>query len=132
MSMTATIAQWVVRITGVLLLILGLLLWTRDVPSSLVPVHILLGVLMILALWLLAATAWQQGVPAGMASGVAILGLITLVFGLNQARLLPGDLHWIVQVVHLLLGMAAVGSGEMLGGRLRRQRLATAEVPGGA
>ena len=132
MSMTATIAQWVVRITGVLLLILGLLLWTRDVPASLVPVHILLGVLMVLALWLLAATASQQGVPAGMAIGVAILGLITLVFGLTQARLLQNELHWTVQVVHLLLGMAAVGSGEMLGGRLRRQRLATAEAPGGA
>jgi hypothetical protein len=132
MSMTATIAQWVVRITGVLLLILGLLLWTRDVPASLVPVHILLGVLMVLALWLLAATAWQQGVPLGMCVGVAILGLITLVFGLTQTSLLQNELHWIVQLVHLLLGMAAVGSGEMLGGRLRRQQLATAEVPGGA
>jgi O-antigen ligase len=126
MSMTATIAQWVVRITGVLLLILGLLLWTRDVPSSLVPVHILLGVLMVLALWLLAATASQQGVPAGMAIGVALLGLVTLVFGLTQARLLQNEFHWVVQVVHLVLGMAAVGSGEMIGGRLRRMKLATA------
>jgi hypothetical protein len=128
MSMTATISQWVVRITGVLLLIIGLLLLAGDAPRSWVPVHILLGVVMVLALWLLAATASQQGVPVGMCIGVAVLGLITLVFGLTQSGLLP-NAHWIVVVVHLLLGMAAVGSGEMLGGRLRRQRLATAEAP---
>ena len=122
MSMTATIAQWVVRITGVLLLILGLLLWTRDVPASLVPVHILLGVLMVLALWLLAATAWQQGVPLGMCVGVAILGLITLVFGLTQTSLLQNELHWIVQLVHLLLGMAAVGKPEENGYAARLMR----------
>ena len=43
MSMTVTISQWLVRITGVLLLILGLLFWTGD-ALNLVPVHMLLGV----------------------------------------------------------------------------------------
>jgi hypothetical protein len=127
MSMTATVAQWIVRITGVLQLILGLLLWTGDVPASLIPVHILIGVILILALWLLAATASTQGVPIGMAVGVAILGLITLIIGGTQRDLLPDPgTHWIIQVIHLFLGMAAVGSGEMLGGRLRRVRLAAA------
>src|ERR1051326_6280608 len=122
MSMTATIAHWIVRITGVILLILGLLLWTGDVPLTLIPIHILLGVIMVLALWLLAATASQQG----MALGIAVLGLITLVFGLMQHGLVPGGAHWVIQAIHLILGMAAVGSGEMIGGRLRRLRLATA------
>jgi len=126
MSMTTTIAQWLVRITGVVLLILGLLLWTGDVPLTLIPIHILLGVIMVLALWLLAATASQQGVPIGMAIGVAVLGLITLVFGLMQRNMLPGGAHWVIQAIHLILGMATVGSGEMIGGRLRRMRLATA------
>ncbi|MBV9897639.1 MAG: hypothetical protein JO020_26055 [Chloroflexi bacterium] len=118
--MTVTVAQWLVRITGVLLLILGLLLWTGDVPLSLIPVHILLGVVLVLSLWLLAATASTQGVPMGMAVGVAILGLITLAFGLMQRDFLPGGAHWIIQGIHLLLGMLTVGSGEMIGGRLRR------------
>jgi hypothetical protein len=126
MTMTATVAQWLVRITGVLLLILGLLLWTGDIPLSLIPVHILLGVVLVLALWLLAATATAQGVPIGMAVGIAILGLITLVFGMYQRSLVPGGAHWIIQGIHLILGMLTVASGEMLGGRLRRLRLATA------
>jgi hypothetical protein len=126
MSMTVTISQWTVRITGVLLLILGLLLWTGDVPLGLIPLHILLGVVMVLALLLLAATASAQGVPIGMAVGVAVLGLITLAFGLTQRSLLPGGTHWIIQAIHLLLGMVTVGSGEMIGGRLRRLKLAPA------
>jgi hypothetical protein len=43
---------------------------------------------------------------------------------MTQAGLLPGSSHWVIQVVHLLIGMAAVGSGEAIGGRLRRSRLA--------
>jgi hypothetical protein len=126
MSMTASISQWVVRITGVLLLILGLLIWTGDVPPSVIPVHILLGVLMVLALWLLAATASQQGVPMGLVTGVALLGLITLIVGFTQRILMPGSFHWVIQVLHLVLGMAAVAGGEMIGGTLRRLRTAPA------
>jgi len=125
MTMTATISHWVVRIAGVLALILGLLFWTGDV-RALTPVHILLGVLTVLGLWLLAATASQQGVPLSLTAGAAIIGLITLVLGLTQTSLLPGGAHWVIQAIHLVVGMAAVATGEMIGGRLRRMRLATA------
>jgi hypothetical protein len=121
--MTLLAAQWVVRVSGVLLLLLGLLFWTGD-ALGLIPVHTLLGVLLVLALWLLSATAWQLGVPPGMAAGAAILGLIVLGLGLTQTSLLPGSLHWIIQVLHLLLGMAAIGISEAIGGRVRRQKLA--------
>ena len=126
MRMTLTVAQMVVRVTGVLLLILGLLVWVGDAPRSLVPVHMLLGLIMVLALWLLAAVAVQAGLPVGMAAGAAATGLLALVLGVTQTSLLPGSTHWVIQALHLLLGMAAVGTGEMIGGRLRRERLATA------
>jgi hypothetical protein len=125
MTMTATISHWVVRIVGVIELILGLLFWTGDV-RSLIPVHMLLGTLVVLALWLLAATASQMGVPAGMAIGAAIVGLLLAIVGFTQTSLVPGGAHWIIQAIHLILGMAAIASGEMIGGRLRRARLATA------
>lgn len=125
MTMTATISHWVVRIAGVLALILGLLFWTGDV-LGLIPIHMLLGVLTVLGLWLLAATASQQGVPPGLTLGAAVIGLITLILGLTQANLLPGSAHWVTQAIHLVLGMAAIASGEMIGGRLRRMRLAVA------
>jgi hypothetical protein len=62
----------------------------------------------------------------GLAASVAVMGLIVLVLGMSQNSLVPGGAHWIIQVLHLLLGMAAVGMAEALGGRLRRIRLANA------
>ena len=69
-----------------------------------------------------AYTAIVRGV--GETAGVALVGLIALLLGITQDSLLPGGAHWVIQVLHLLLGVAAVGSGEMIGGRLRRMRLA--------
>src|SRR5919199_6739434 len=124
MQTTLTIARMLVRITGVLLLILGLLFWGGD-ALGLIPLHMLVGLVLVLSLWLLAAVASQAGVPIGMAAGVALIGLITLILGLIQDSLVPGGAHWVIQVLHLLLGLAAIGSGEMIGGRLRRRRLTT-------
>lgn len=39
--------------------------------------------------------------------------------GLNQAQFLTGSLHWIVQVVHLLLGLGAIGQAENLAARTK-------------
>lgn len=121
MQITLTIARMLVRITGVLALILGLLFWGGS-ALSLIPVHMLLGLLLVLSLWLLAVLAVQAGVPIGMAAGAALVGLLALLLGVTQDSLLPGGAHWVIQVLHLLLGMAAVASGEIIGGRLRRMR----------
>jgi hypothetical protein len=123
MTMTVTIAHWIVRITGVLQLLLGLLFWTGD-ALGLIPVHMLLGTLLVLALWLLAVSASQLGIPVGMAAGAGVLGLLVLIVGFGQTSMLPGSAHWVIQVIHLLLGLAAIASAEMIGGRLRRERLA--------
>jgi hypothetical protein len=126
MSMTVTITQWIVRITGLLLLILGLLIWAEHM-TNLIGIHTLIGIVMVLSLWLLAATAATQGVPMGMAIGVGALGLLTLLLGFTQRDLLPDPgTHWVIQALHLIVGMLAVASAEMIGGRLRRMHLATA------
>ena len=88
--MTVTISQWLVRITGVLQLILGLLFWIGD-ALSLVPLHMLLGTLFVLGLWLLAVTAWQLGVPPGLTIGAGLLGLDALAASAAaKARLRAG------------------------------------------
>jgi hypothetical protein len=125
MQAILTISQMLVRITGVLLLILGLLIWTEG-ASYLIPIHTLLGLVLVLSLWVLAAVSTRAGVPVGLAAGVAVTALVMLVVGMAQTRLLPGSFHWVIQIIHLLIGMAAVGSGEVIGGRLRRLRLAAA------
>jgi hypothetical protein len=42
------------------------------------------------------------------------------VVGLGQTGWLPGDQHWVIQVLHLVVGLAAISVAEMAGGRLRR------------
>lgn len=125
MQVVSTGAQWVVRVCGVVLLILGLLIWAENM-RNLIQIHTWLGLLMVLGLWVLAVAGARLGAPIGLAAGLAVMGLLVVALGMAQASLMPGGTHWIIQIVHLLLGMAAVGMAEALGGRLRRLSLVTA------
>jgi hypothetical protein len=49
------------------------------------------------------------------------LSLISLVWavllpviGIAQLRVMPGANHWIIRVIHLILGLGAIGLGEAL------------------
>lgn len=127
MQVTFTVSQMLVRITGVLLLILGLLIWAEN-ANGLIGIHMLLGLIFVLALLVFAFAARQAGASLGMAIGLAVLGVLVLWLGVSQQGLLngPADPHWIVRVVHLLIGVAAVGMAEAVGGGLRRAQLARA------
>ncbi len=53
--------------------------------------------------------------------GVLIeLALGILFWTVFQTRWLIGSNHWVIQVIHLLLGLSAIGLAEMIGGRYRR------------
>ena len=117
MTTTTAVARWLVRILGIILIILGVLFWTGH-ALQLVPLHMLLGLLFVLALWLLAGVAFRAGGLGGFASAVVVWGIIVLVFGMGQRTLMPGGAHWVIQVLHLLIGLAAMGVGDRLAGRL--------------
>ena len=55
-------------------------------------------------------------------------GALTIVFGLTQEQILPDTGHWVVQILHLLVGIGAVGQAENIGRRLRQGRTAPAPV----
>lgn len=122
MKTATTVAQMIVRVCGVLLIILGLVFWTGH-ALRLIPIHMLLGLILVLALWALAAIAATAGVDAGQVILAVILGVIVLALGMAQNSLLPGPSHWVIQVLHLLLGLAAIGDGEALGARIKRRLL---------
>jgi len=103
-------------VTGLLFLaqfVLGIVLWTGH-GLSLVQVHMGLGSLFVLGVWTIAAVCAHAGAPRGGALGVAIVGAIVLLFGMTQTRILPGSQHWVVAVVHLLLGFAAMATAGRL------------------
>src|SRR5947209_10810749 len=118
--MLVRITIMVLRLSVLLALILGIIFWTGN-AASLKLVHIGLGILVVLSLWILGfVQATARGGNWGLAAGAFILGLILPIFGLGQEGLLPGSAHWIIQVIHLLLGLAAIGLGETIAGRYKR------------
>jgi hypothetical protein len=113
MRTTAVTAQWIVRITGVILVILGVLFWTGN-ATALVPVHMFSGTILVLGLWVLAFLALQTGANTQLGIVSLIWGLVVIALGMTQVRLLPGPAHWVIQVIHLLVGIAAMGLAQNL------------------
>jgi hypothetical protein len=121
MKMAATVAQNLVRLCGLVLIVLGLLFWTGN-ALTLIPVHMLVGIVLVLSLWTLAFLAARAGVTPGFVTAAFLWGLLVAAFGLTQDQLLTGDAHWVIKVLHLLVGLAAIGQGEGLAARIRQSR----------
>ena len=118
MRSTITALQMGIRVVGVVQLALGLAFWTGNL-LGLVDLHQLLGILLVLALWTQAVLAYRAGVPAGMVAAAAVYGLIVPIVGLTQRELLVGSAHWVIEVIHLLLGIGLVGLAENLATRAK-------------
>jgi hypothetical protein len=124
MRTTATVLHMWVRVTGVILIVLGLLFWSGN-AESLVPLHMLLGITLVLALWGLAVIGALARVSVGLVGVALIWGLIVPLLGLTQTQLLPGAAHWLIRVLHLLVGLGAISLAETLGRQIKaRQRIA--------
>jgi hypothetical protein len=108
-----------VRADAVVLIVLGVLFWTGN-ADALIPVHMLLGIALVLALWILAGIAATAGVNRVLVAVAFVWGLITPALGLTQTRLLPFDGHWIIQILHLLVGVTAIALAQMLARMTRR------------
>ncbi len=119
--MTIRITDMVLRIFGVLALLLGILLWTGVVGDGLKPIHMLLGIIVTISLLILGiAFGTMKGGNWGL-GGVAILwAIIVAAFGLFQEQMVIGNAHWVIQVLHLIFGLVAIGLGEMINARSRR------------
>jgi hypothetical protein len=127
MSTVTNIAFNVLRISWLVQIALGLLFWTGN-ALSLVPIHMWNGYLLVILLWALALLAARAGSSAGLVALAIVWGIIVPFVGLNQARWMPGDFHWVVQVIHLLLGIGVAGIGEALAARIR-QSVANSAAP---
>jgi hypothetical protein len=119
MQTMTTAINTVLRVSWLIQLVLGLLFWTGN-ALSLIQIHMWNGYLLVLLLWALAVLAAISGVNPGLVAFAVAWGIIVPFVGLNQARWLIGDLHWIVQVFHLLLGIGLGVLGDTLAQRIRQ------------
>jgi hypothetical protein len=107
MMTLTSIAQWIVRLTGPTQVVLGLLFWTGR-ALTLLPLHMLIGMLFVLGLLVLAGLAAWAGLRWRLVLPTVALGVVIPLFGIVQSRLLPGPGHWVVKLAHLLIGIVAM------------------------
>ena len=111
-------------IAGLGALTLGLLFWI--VNMNFIGLHMLFGLIVALSLLIL-------GIVGVFTGGMRLLGAIGIVyalfvpvFGLTQATLLVGSLHWLIQTAHLLVGLGALALIGVLSIRYLRLKQMTA------
>ena len=111
-------AATVVRITGVIQLVMGILIWMGGFPY-LVPVHMLIGVVFVIAMWVVGFRAMSARVVPGLAVVLIAWAAIVVAFGMTQAQILPGPNHPAIQAVHVLVGLVAMGLSDMVAKKMR-------------
>ena len=117
--------QWFVRIAGLGALALGVSFWFASARPPL-SLHMTLGgvvafVLAILAVW---ALIDRVRIPAAI---VALLWAAAVVYvGTMQESWVGAGSHPIIEIVHPLLGIGAIGMAEMLAAALTRKRASLA------
>ena len=101
------------RVAMLLQLIVGIALWTGHL-YSLVDLHRTIGVLFVVSLWIIAIIALVQRRSPGLAAFGILWGLVVAALGFMQQGMLIGDLHWIIRVLHLVIGVASMPIAEKL------------------
>lgn len=94
-------------------LALGVAFWTGN-ALAFVGVHLLGGFGLVVSLWALALLALGGGGSRPLAILAVAWGLAMPILGLAHAGLVPGSAHWMIEVLHLLVGLAAVGIAQSL------------------
>jgi hypothetical protein len=117
----ARIAIMVLRIAVLFNLVTGIIFWTGN-ADPLQIVHIIVGILAVLSLWTLGILQGLRGGTFSLALATFIVGFLLALVGLFQKNWLPepNANHWIIQVIHLILGLAAIGLGENVARTYRR------------
>ncbi len=126
--MVVTVSKWVLRVSAILALILGIIIWANDsLASSLVNIHLPLGVLVTLSLIVLGIMyGTAKGGNWGFASLAIVWGII--VFAVGAAQLGMNDPNVLYKILHLLIGLLAIGIGEMVAARYKRLNVARAQT----
>jgi hypothetical protein len=118
--MVIRIASVTLSLAGLLALIFGLLFWTGS-ALNLISMHMLLGLLAVGALWVIGiGQAFSKAGSWIFAVCALVVGATMIAIGMIQSSLMVGTSHWIIQVIHLVLGLLTIGIGHMGAARYRR------------
>jgi hypothetical protein len=118
--MAARLLQIIVGLAGLCALVLGLLIWIAN--SDLTDIHMLFGLLVTLGLLVMSIIALTApGLRIWGLVGI-IYAIILLIFGESQSNVLAGNLHWLIQALHTLVGIGAIALTSFLAARYRMRK----------
>ncbi|HEU5376692.1 MAG TPA: hypothetical protein VFV38_14750 [Ktedonobacteraceae bacterium] len=125
-----TICSMTVRVTFILALILGLAFWFGWlVPNDAFRgIHMLLGIIFVLGLWglgLAQGFVLKKG-SIGLGLATFIVGLAVIIVGVFQDQWRASINVELMNTIHLVLNILAIGLAEMIAGRSKRLALAQA------
>ena len=126
MTKSILVARGLTGFLWLVQLVLGTVFWTGH-AMGLVQLHMAVGTLFVVALITLAVLCARAGAPVAPAAALVVLGVLIAAVGMVQVQLLPGEYHWVVRVVHLLLGVAAMPMAGRLSMAARGPRPASPE-----
>ena len=118
MQKTITVLLMIARLLFAIQVLVGFAIWFG--VASLVAFHAAVGSLFVLDMWIIAVIALFALSSRGVALIALIWGAMVLWLGMAQVSLLPGSVHWAVRLVHLLVGIAAMGLVESLSKAVKR------------
>lgn len=127
-----TITQMILRVAALLAVIMGITFWIKPelyyTAKALINIHMLLGIIVVLSLWAIGFIQGRlKGGSFGLALGTFIIGLIVAIVGMFQHSWKEAGVNVeLMNSIHLLLGIIAVGFGEMISGRVKRATKAAA------
>jgi len=101
------------RVAMLLQIIVGIGLWTGHL-NSFVNMHRAVGMLFVLALWIIAVIALAQRRAVGLAAFAIVWGVLVAGFGFSHQGILIGEWHWVIRVLHLVIGIASMPIAERL------------------
>jgi hypothetical protein len=112
--------RWLTRIAGLAAFVLGMML-SRIASAVTIRAHMTLGLIVALSLLVVAIMALgaRIRVPAALAS--IVWAAVLVYVGIVQNRLMPGSGHWVIEVLHAVLGIGAIGLVEMMAGAIARR-----------
>lgn len=113
MNTAAQFFKVLIRLCGGGALVFGLAFWL-GYGHSFTRVHMALGMAVVVSLWTLAWIAGREGARTSIVVFATGWGVLTWAVGVMQVRLLPGSLHWMIAVVHLLFGAISIALGGYL------------------
>jgi hypothetical protein len=120
MPLALRISTMTVRVSSVVVILLGILLWTGNF-DSLRLIHMFFGIVIVLGLWTVGVIQAVQGGSPVLSGAAFVWGAIVVFVGLKQEQWAVGNNHWLIQVMHLLFGLVAISLVEIIGARANRR-----------